>query len=220
VTRHLPQNPSFRFLQKEAKDLLKAHRRRDPSVCAVLRCHPRFTHSNDAEILASDVSLQEMQHALALEYGFESWAELKSEMEMVQKPAGMQNAPTKCDRCNRAATTHVTDIRDGNVHLAHYCKRHTPADIRRANSPAPEPDLTISISPRQIEWRSDGSVFAEVAISADRIASIDCICLRLPWRETIFSGCASRLKDSLEWRLDRGGPDGKPLLLRFKAVTP
>ncbi len=76
MARILPSKPSERYLREEAKDLLKSFRRGDASACAALRLHHRFRGASDKQILAADVSLQEMQHALALDYGFTSWREL------------------------------------------------------------------------------------------------------------------------------------------------
>jgi len=76
-TRRLPSNPSLRYLQEEAKDLLKAHRRGDASACAALRLPNRLSGMSDAELLAHDVRLADAQFALAAGYGFGSWAELK-----------------------------------------------------------------------------------------------------------------------------------------------
>ncbi len=88
MPRRLPSNPSVRFLQKEAKDLLKAHKSGDPSCCPTLRYHFRFSRASDEEILKAEVSLQETQHALSLDYGFKSWKELKSHAEAQSTPSG------------------------------------------------------------------------------------------------------------------------------------
>ena len=81
MPRSLPSHPSVRFLQKEAKDLLKAHKSGAPSCCPTLRYHFRFSRATDAEILKAEVSLQEVQHALALDYGLKDWKELKACVE-------------------------------------------------------------------------------------------------------------------------------------------
>jgi type II secretory ATPase GspE/PulE/Tfp pilus assembly ATPase PilB-like protein len=81
MPRSLPPRPSIVFLQKEAKDLLKKHRASDASCCPTLRYHFRFSKADDDQILKSKFSLQEAQHALALDYGFKGWKELKSEVE-------------------------------------------------------------------------------------------------------------------------------------------
>jgi hypothetical protein len=83
MTRSLPPRPSLRFLQEEAKDLLKAQRRKDPSACAVLRLLRRFRDARDENILAADVALHEVQFALAIDYGFPSWDALVQEVRSV-----------------------------------------------------------------------------------------------------------------------------------------
>ena len=74
----LTPEPNLEHLKNEAKALHKAHRRRDPEVCAVLRHVRRFRDASDEEILSADVPLTEVQFALAREYGFGSWPELRS----------------------------------------------------------------------------------------------------------------------------------------------
>src|SRR6187455_3686443 len=59
--RHLPERPSLEQLRKQAKELLDALRATDPSA-----------------ILAA------AQHALAREYGFDSWAKLVHHVESLQ----------------------------------------------------------------------------------------------------------------------------------------
>ena len=77
MTNQLPSNPSLVQLKKQSKDLLKAHKTGDAACCAILRLHHRFRDRTDVEILTSTVGLREIQHALALDYGFKGWAELK-----------------------------------------------------------------------------------------------------------------------------------------------
>jgi hypothetical protein len=83
MTRSLPPKPSLRFLKEEAKDLLKAQRRKDPSASAVLRLLRRFRDARDENILAADVALHEAQFALAMDYGFSSWDALVQEVRSV-----------------------------------------------------------------------------------------------------------------------------------------
>lgn len=76
-TRNLPTHPSLEQLKNQAKDLLKAFKKKDDDACAVLKRHSRFRGMADEDILKSEVTLQEVQHALALEYGFRNWTELR-----------------------------------------------------------------------------------------------------------------------------------------------
>lgn len=85
MARNLPLKPNVHYLQEEAKDLLKSHRRGEAAACATLRLHHRFRGVLDEQILKQSVSLQEVQHALALEYGFKSWRELTVRVQ--QAPA-------------------------------------------------------------------------------------------------------------------------------------
>jgi hypothetical protein len=84
MPRSLPPKPSLEYVRKEAKDLLAAHQSGDPSVCDVLRFHHRFEGASDSDILAAKVSLQEMQHALARDYGFASWVQLTANVQTLR----------------------------------------------------------------------------------------------------------------------------------------
>ena len=81
MVRYLPSRPSVENLRKQAKTLLHGHRAKDTSVCPVLRRLRRFAAVDDGAILASDVSLQEMQRALAMEYGFATWDRLTERVQ-------------------------------------------------------------------------------------------------------------------------------------------
>ena len=61
MSRELPAQPNLEYLKKEAKDLLDARRPQ----------HPGW-------------KLADAQHALALEYGFESWPKLRVHVESRQ----------------------------------------------------------------------------------------------------------------------------------------
>jgi len=67
-------------LRIEAKSIIRAHKNGDVRCCETLRHHNRFAHTNDDEILKAKVSLQEAQHALSLEYGFENWTDLAEQV--------------------------------------------------------------------------------------------------------------------------------------------
>ena len=103
MTTSLPANPSLRHLKVEAKHILQAYRKGDESCCRVLRNLRQFVDHSDAEILKSKIGLHEVQFALALEYGFESWAQLKQHLDAVSA------APEKSAlRVNGANAVEVT----------------------------------------------------------------------------------------------------------------
>ncbi len=76
MTRILPQSPSLEYLRKEAKHLHRDYRDRNAEVCPVLRLHPRLNGLTDEQIFAAAISLQDVQHALALDYLCDSWLAL------------------------------------------------------------------------------------------------------------------------------------------------
>jgi len=84
MPRSLPANPSIRFLQTEAKRMLKLHRNGDADICMVYRSLERFKNSTDREILQSRISLQMTQFALALSYGFRGWNQLVERVRSLQ----------------------------------------------------------------------------------------------------------------------------------------
>ena len=81
MTAALPLLASLEHLKNQAKSLLKTHDEGKPDACETLRHVHRLSRKSDAAILAAPVQLQEAQHAIALEYGFKSWVELKQEVE-------------------------------------------------------------------------------------------------------------------------------------------
>ncbi len=83
MTRLLPPRPDFTQLKHQAKDLLRAHGRKDPSACDPLRRLRRFKAAADADILSAPLALHEAQFALAMDYGFASWNAMKRYVEKV-----------------------------------------------------------------------------------------------------------------------------------------
>ena len=82
MSRHLPSRPNLRHLKNEAKQLHKALDRGDANMAARLAASlPRLSGATPAQIQAAEVSLQEVQHVLAKEYGFANWSELAAEVE-------------------------------------------------------------------------------------------------------------------------------------------
>lgn len=87
MSHFLPPRPNLDQLKKQAKELLKAHRARDPSVCPMLRPLHRFQGRDDEHILGAEITLREAQLALAMEYGFQSWADLKAHVLPAERMA-------------------------------------------------------------------------------------------------------------------------------------
>jgi uncharacterized glyoxalase superfamily protein PhnB len=62
-------------LKKQAKLILRQHRRQYYPVCPRLRAAlPRYASSSDREILDAPLALHDAQEVIAREHGFENWA--------------------------------------------------------------------------------------------------------------------------------------------------
>jgi hypothetical protein len=81
MTKSLPPKANLEQLKNQAKDILKAHKAGDKSCCAVLKSLHQIKDKSDGEILDAEVSLVQVQFALAMEYGFTGWAEMKDTVE-------------------------------------------------------------------------------------------------------------------------------------------
>jgi hypothetical protein len=80
--RRLPSNPNLDHLKYQAKDLLKDHAARIPTLAQRLReFHPRWSKATDAEIFDAKLKLSDAQLTIAREAGFPSWARLKRHIE-------------------------------------------------------------------------------------------------------------------------------------------
>jgi len=130
MPRSLPVNPSSRFLQLEAKNVIKAHRKRDASCCEILRRHPRFSEASDEEILSADISLQDAQHALALDYGCQKWPDLlkranapkdsRTDRELLKATNALQTSSDPYQLSHAIHTIGLLRIREGLPHITPF----------------------------------------------------------------------------------------------------
>ncbi len=127
MPRSLPPNPSVRFLKLEAKNIIKAHKKGDAKCCETLRCHSRFSGAGDEEILKADISLQDAQHALSLDYGYRNWSDLVAQASAVRKrrtdrelPKALEALQASDDPLRQSHAIHtigLLKIREGLPHI-------------------------------------------------------------------------------------------------------
>jgi hypothetical protein len=80
--KQFPSKPDLSHFKHQAKDILKGHAAHNSGVAQRLReFNPRFRGATDAEIFATELRLSDAQFTIAREYGFKSWARLKSHVE-------------------------------------------------------------------------------------------------------------------------------------------
>jgi hypothetical protein len=131
--RRLPTRPNLEHLRKQAKDLLALHRRGDPAANARLRdALPAARCRTEAEIAGLGLRLHDAQSCIAREYGFQSWAELKS---FVEASAGDLGA----HRLAWLRLVYAADIAGGNHRerpAGAYAPGERGADRRRPSAGA------------------------------------------------------------------------------------
>ncbi len=78
----LPERPNLEHLKKQAKDLLARMRSGDPAALERIRGFlPATAGKEDAAIVRLGLRLHDAQSCLAREYGFASWADLRTFVE-------------------------------------------------------------------------------------------------------------------------------------------
>jgi hypothetical protein len=111
MARSLPVRPSLTHLKHEAKAILRAQRAGDRACCAVLRNLKTLAAAPDERILGAQLSLTEVQHALASDYGYPSWAKLKKRVEKTAPP--MQEHPAA--RWYHGSPKAIDELRAGST---------------------------------------------------------------------------------------------------------
>lgn len=86
MKKQLPPRPNLEQLKKQAKAIVKGHRSGDSAVILrIRRHHPDWRGATAAKVKGSQFALNDAQIVIAREYGFASWAKLKSHV-LSQKP--------------------------------------------------------------------------------------------------------------------------------------
>ena len=161
MSQSLPPHPSLEALKKQAKQLVAACKSGDASICSTLRLLKRFTDASDADILSAKVSLTEAQFALAMNYGFESWAKLKAHVE--SGATGPARSATVFGQITNAATggpIEGVDVRvqteDTGVRRRGHALTHTDAqghyECHLEWNESDRPDVTIQCRHEAYEY--------------------------------------------------------------------
>ena len=94
MSEKLPPRANLEYLKKQAKDLLKAHKSgSEDAQKRVESCLPRLTEMSGKTVRSVRGTLQEAQHVIAREYGFDKWASLVSvvnESAVADEPDGKE----------------------------------------------------------------------------------------------------------------------------------
>lgn len=172
IATRLPAKPNLRYLQEQAKDLLKLHRQSNAAVCAVLRLHHRFTQIPDPDILAARVSLQEVQHALALDYGLKDWHALKAHVQRLSATSAKSHIAINVynelsEKGNKRADRIAALAIEDDMLLERVLEAAASQTKRVKNSAAKALKIISATSPATLYPSID--FFAELLFSQDNI---------------------------------------------------
>src|SRR5947208_1514454 len=85
-TRSLPPRPSLAQLKRQASELHQLHRAgRQSAAARIIANHPRLKHETPAAVLDAKFALADAQFVISREYGFQSWASLKHDVEAARR---------------------------------------------------------------------------------------------------------------------------------------
>jgi ankyrin repeat protein len=91
----LPDRSNLDHLKKQAKDLIRSYRNRDPQAIAQFRRSlPAAQGRSDDEIVALELRLHDAQSCVARSYSFASWADLRAYVEAEAGARGDRAART------------------------------------------------------------------------------------------------------------------------------
>jgi hypothetical protein len=82
MQKPLPARPSLEQFKKQAKELVKDHRTRNPAAFALIREFlPSLTGKTDEEVSLYPFALHDAQSVIARQSGFPSWNQLRDHLE-------------------------------------------------------------------------------------------------------------------------------------------
>jgi ankyrin repeat protein len=96
-SQQLPERANLEQLKKQAKNLLRAARAKEPDALRRFQALPSLVRADLSHDAASNFALHDAQFVIAREYGFKSWKELREELE--ERSLGFAAALDEFIRC-------------------------------------------------------------------------------------------------------------------------
>ena len=96
-SQQLPERANLEQLKKQAKNLLRAARAKEPEALQRFQAVLNLARAGSAEATVINLALHDAQFVIAREYGFKSWKELREEIE--ERSLGFAAALDEFIRC-------------------------------------------------------------------------------------------------------------------------
>lgn len=110
--------PTIDTYRKQAKQLVRWHRERNYSIGEKFRLLERFQHLTDVEALDTPLPLTVAQEIVAVEAGFNNWAELKASTTEIKRSSRSVEGEPVC-----LSAVPILFVRDVRAAAAFYAER-------------------------------------------------------------------------------------------------
>jgi len=162
MTKKLPVQSNLEHLKAQAKDLLSAFRGQDQFALKRIRDSLPSARGLTYEALARrELKLHDAQSVIAREYGFASWAELRTEINS-HTPAATNEAAT--DRVNRLAK----EIRKSASHLSMLLPWRAESTYTLYMSLRDMSDVLVARAPVSLSEKASYAAEADLCIRMER----------------------------------------------------
>src|SRR5580658_3236119 len=169
----LPARPSLGQLQKQAKELLKQYCAGESAALERFqKASPRLATPGYQQL----VTLADAQFVLAREYGFESWAKLKHQVELMRAPVLKQYKQLANDLAAAYTSGDSMAIREVNWNFGtSFAWDHEPLEMQRRlttwfASGTRTPDLALADAQRMVAHSYGFESWAEFVESTTKPA--------------------------------------------------
>ena len=118
MPRPLPPRPHLENLKKRAKLILKGLQGGDPEILKEIQeHHPRWHKSSAQDIQSTRFTLADAQLVIARQYGFESWAKLKTEVLLREDTPSVEIVKRLRDAAGRGDLDQLNALLDAHPDL-------------------------------------------------------------------------------------------------------
>lgn len=175
-SRSLPDQANLENLRKQAKSLHRLLKSGDEASATRVREHlPRLSDAAQGDILDAGVTLQEVQHVVAAEYGFGKWPEL---VAAVSRDHGLpENNPARTWRRSLQSYEYEAEIICSRVKAGEYwslqrVRKHIPRLSGMSDDQVAAQGVNLEEARQIVAAGANYDSFEELAADAARLQPV------------------------------------------------